>query len=223
MKLLAIDTSESVARWVGVTDEGPLEPRELQAGKKHDTLLAPGVRAWLDEQGWEKPDAVAVVHGPGGFTGLRVGVAFATGLAEAWGVKVVPVSLYERLAAMVEEGLVWAVAWGGRDDVRARLMQAGDHPTALSDVTSCSIHDLTPPDSEGKIVPLGEGYQRNRQVIDSLLGERLLKDGEVRPAALALAFAAKAAYDRGTLVPPTDVDVDYGAEFVPTPKKKAKD
>ncbi|MCB2200027.1 tRNA (adenosine(37)-N6)-threonylcarbamoyltransferase complex dimerization subunit type 1 TsaB [bacterium] len=220
MKLLAIDTSESVARWVGVTEGGPLEPRELKAGKKHDTLLAPGVRRWLDEQGWEKPDAVAVVHGPGGFTGLRVGVAFATGLAEAWGVKMVPISLYERLAAMVEDGLVWAVAWGGRDDVRARLMQAGDLPTPLSDVNSCSIHNLTPPADEEPVLPLGEGYQRNQEAIDSLLGPRLRQGVEVRSAALALAFAAKAAYDRGILVPPTEVDVDYGAEFVPTPKKK---
>ena len=220
MKLLAIDTSESVARWVGVTEAGPLEPRELQAGKKHDTLLAPGVRSWLDELGWEKPDAVAVVHGPGGFTGLRVGVAFATGLAEAWGVKVVPVSLYERLAAMVEEGFVWAVAWGGRDDVRARLMRAGNSPEALADVVSCSIHDLTPPDGTDPLLPLGEGYLRNQKAIDEMLGDRLRQDVQLRPAAIALTHAARFAFDVGRLVPPTDVDVDYGAEFVPTPKKK---
>ena len=219
MKLLAIDTSESVARWVGVTEEGPLDPQEVEAGKKHDILLAPGVRAWLDRNGWEKPDAVAVVVGPGGFTGLRVGVAFATGLAAAFGVPMVPVSLYEKLAAMCPSGKVWAIAWGGRDDVRARLMQAGLEPKPLSDVTVCSIHNLTPPAGNDPLLPLGEGYNRNKEIVDKMLGERLVSNPTLLSGALSLAHVASYAYREGRMVSPTEVDVDYGADFVPTPKK----
>lgn len=221
MKLLAIDTSEKVARWAGVTEEGVLDPVEVKAGRKHDTLVAPGVRAWLEHNGWEKPDAVAVVVGPGGFTGLRVGVAFATGLAAAYGVPVVPVSLYERLAAMAPSGVVWAIAWGGRDDVRARLMRGGDMPEPLSEVVSGPIGELMAPEGSEPLLPLGEGFERNRDTVEALLGGRLAGPGELRSPALALGIAARAAWEAGRKSPPTEVDVDYGADFVPTPKKKS--
>ena len=221
MKILAIDTSESIARWTGVTDAGPLDPEEVTAGRKHDILVGPGIRAWLDRNGWEQPDAVAVVVGPGGFTGLRVGVAFATGLAAAWGVPVIPVSLYERLAAMAHDGLVWAIAWGGRDDVRARLMQGGAIQTPLSDVISCTIQELATPAGDAPILPLGEGYQRNKDAVEGLLGERLVESITLRTPAEALAIAALAAWREGRRASATDVDVDYGADFVPTPKKGA--
>jgi len=222
MKLLAIDTSEQVARWAGVTEDGVLDPQEVKAGRKHDTLVGPGVRAWLERNGWETPDAVAVVVGPGGFTGLRVGVAFATGLAAAWGVPVVPVSLYERLAAMALGGTVWAVAWGGRSDVRVRLMKGGDTPESLGEVVSCSIEELGAPEGSDPVLPLGEGYERNREAIDALLGDRRASGEDLRNAAHALAVAAKAAWEEGRTATPTEVDVDYGAEFVPTPKKKSE-
>jgi len=51
--------------------------------------------------------AVAVDVGPGSFTGLRVGVALAKGLAQAWGVPVVGVRQTEALARAV-------APWPGR-------------------------------------------------------------------------------------------------------------
>jgi tRNA threonylcarbamoyladenosine biosynthesis protein TsaB len=67
-------------------------------------------------------DAIAVVHGPGSFTGVRIGLAAAKGLAEALGLPVISVSRLESLAwrGNVREAFEETVqAWldAGRGDV----------------------------------------------------------------------------------------------------------
>lgn len=71
-------------------------------------------------------DAIAVVHGPGSFSGVRIGLAAAKGLAEALGLRMIAVSRLESLAwrwlvqRNVPEALEETVqAWldAGRGDV----------------------------------------------------------------------------------------------------------
>ncbi|MFH0881583.1 MAG: tRNA (adenosine(37)-N6)-threonylcarbamoyltransferase complex dimerization subunit type 1 TsaB [bacterium] len=217
MKLLAIDTSGPRALWMGVVDGVPHDPVFAGDGEHHDAVLGEGLRAWLDRNRWESIDAVAVVVGPGGFTGLRVGVAFASGLAEALGVPVVPISTYERLAASVDSGIVWALPFASRREFRGRFMRGGEEPEALSDIDVFSADRIPEPRQEGPIIPLGEGYERERASIDTALGKRR-GDADLLDPATALARAASTAWRRGEAITPDQVDVDYGAEFLPTPK-----
>jgi tRNA threonylcarbamoyladenosine biosynthesis protein TsaB len=62
--------------------------------------------------------AIVVVHGPGSFTGVRVGVSAAKGLSEAGGVPVIAVSQLALLAAKAGEveGSVCAVLDAGRGE-----------------------------------------------------------------------------------------------------------
>ena len=46
---------------------------------------------------WDSLDYIALTNGPGYFTGIRVGAAYATGLAYASGAKIIPVSTLEML------------------------------------------------------------------------------------------------------------------------------
>ncbi|HEY9138312.1 MAG TPA: tRNA (adenosine(37)-N6)-threonylcarbamoyltransferase complex dimerization subunit type 1 TsaB [Terriglobus sp.] len=67
-------------------------------------------------------DAIAVVHGPGSFTGVRIGLAAAKGLAEALGLPVIAVSRLESLASRLfldggPEKTVQAWLDAGRGDV----------------------------------------------------------------------------------------------------------
>jgi tRNA threonylcarbamoyladenosine biosynthesis protein TsaB len=117
--LLAIDTcgitgSIALGRW----QEGSIvvvAQAELP-GKSFSAQLAPRIRELLSAQDAVAGDleAIVVVNGPGSFTGIRIGVSTAKGLAEALNVPIVAVS---RLALLARSAKVEAAALdAGRDE-----------------------------------------------------------------------------------------------------------
>jgi tRNA threonylcarbamoyladenosine biosynthesis protein TsaB len=71
----------------------------------HDASLQPLIEQVLAEAGWSprQLERIAVGIGPGSFTGLRVGIAFAHGLAEGLQLPLVGVSSLQAMAAAVSE------------------------------------------------------------------------------------------------------------------------
>lgn len=82
MILLALDTATECCS-VALAVDGVIHPRSELAPRRHAELLLPFIDALLAEHGVERPmiDAVAVGRGPGGFTGVRLAVAAAQGIA----------------------------------------------------------------------------------------------------------------------------------------------
>ncbi len=104
MIVLGFDTATS-ATVVGLrlADGTTLQARDdPAAGERpgHTTRLLPLASELLAQAGlgWEELERIAVGVGPGTFTGLRIGVATARGLAQALGVEVVGVSTLRVLA-----------------------------------------------------------------------------------------------------------------------------
>jgi tRNA threonylcarbamoyladenosine biosynthesis protein TsaB len=108
MIVLAIDTA-TPATVIGLrcADGSVLEARDdPRAGERpgHSTRLLPLAAGLLVESGlgWPDVERIAVGVGPGTFTGLRVGLATAHGLAQSSGAELVGVSSLRALALGVE-------------------------------------------------------------------------------------------------------------------------
>ena len=95
--VLGIDTAGPVVGVALWTPDGEkLWSQRVVRGA--DTVLIPAISEMLSDV--DELDCVAVTVGPGAFTGLRVGVATALGIAVSRGVPVVPVSSLEARASM---------------------------------------------------------------------------------------------------------------------------
>ncbi|QDZ00249.1 tRNA (adenosine(37)-N6)-threonylcarbamoyltransferase complex dimerization subunit type 1 TsaB [Nitratireductor mangrovi] len=143
MKVLAIDTAaELCAACVFDAAAGVELGRSVRdIGKGHAEVLMPVIAEALSEAGtaYDGLGAVAVAVGPGSFTGVRIGVAAARGLALALGI---PATGVTTLAAIAHEArraypgrAVLAVIDAKRDELYAALFDAEGSETAPPFIT----------------------------------------------------------------------------------------
>ena len=99
--ILSIETAGPRGGVALLRADQPGAPRELvlEATRTLGADLAPAIKRLLRESGIARaPDLVAVDSGPGSYTGLRIGIAAAKGLAFAWGCPLLGVGAAEALA-----------------------------------------------------------------------------------------------------------------------------
>lgn len=131
MIILGLDTCLNACS-VAVLD-GPrvLAWRSETMARGHQERLALMAEAVMAEAGlgFGALERIAATHGPGSFTGLRVGIAFAKGLGSALEVPVVGVGVLEALAQQ-SAGVVAAAVDARRDQVYLQIFAAGAALTA---------------------------------------------------------------------------------------------
>jgi tRNA threonylcarbamoyladenosine biosynthesis protein TsaB len=116
-------TSACLMREDGVAFEIVPEPAELRTPPAHGSELLPRAAEVMRraEVGFSDLSAIAVGVGPGTFTGLRVGIATARGLAHAHDLELHPVSSLAALAAGIEAPRRLALIDARRGEVFAAL------------------------------------------------------------------------------------------------------
>lgn len=163
------DTAVAVLRADGRTFEARHHPAPGDR-PGHATQLLPLVEAALAAAGLAPAEVarVAVGVGPGSFTGLRIGVATARGLAQSTGAELVGVSTLRALAAGAASGdeTVLAVVDARRGEAFAAAF-AGDKvlaPTAAlaPDALARVVAELTKP-----LLAVGDGALRFRAGLES--------------------------------------------------------
>ena len=177
MKILAIDTSHPVGSVSFQINDS--EPKTLSFGTElsHLVELGESVATLLD--GKARPDEidrVALVIGPGSFTGLRIGMAYTKGLYAALGVDVVMVGTLELLAlplvgerervcCMVDarKSEVYAAIYGGKlDGSGLPAAEPGGEARAVAPA------QLLVSLSRGQVVCVGSGAARFRREIEEV-------------------------------------------------------
>jgi tRNA threonylcarbamoyladenosine biosynthesis protein TsaB len=152
-------------------------------------------------------DRLAIGVGPGGFTGLRIAIAYAKALAAAWKLPLVPISSFDLLefGSCFERSL--AVVVGRPGVISARYRGEGETKRASGRIAEV-LHELLAPSEVG--LKSLDVVGASKDVLDAL-AERAISvrsvNPAVTPAAAAAALAACSRTPPGSL---HEVRADYG-------------
>ena len=97
MIILAIETTGPKASVALINEDGDISEKTSDEEMNHLKGLVPMIKALIDECGCLASDIqyIAASVGPGSFTGIRIGVATARALAQAWAIQTVSVPTLE--------------------------------------------------------------------------------------------------------------------------------
>ena len=129
MTVLGIETTTERLSAALITDDRRIFERHEDSRSAHCELLATFITVLTGEAGipLEAVDGVAVSVGPGSFTGLRIGIATAMGLAYGLGVETCGIGTLEALAwnTGLREGLVCPLIDARRAEAYAAVFRMG--------------------------------------------------------------------------------------------------
>lgn len=174
MNLLGFDTSTAataacVLRADGEAFELAPAPEELGAPPAHARELLPALASVMERAGlsWEELDSVAIGAGPGTFTGLRIGIATARGLAAGRPrLALRPVSSLAALAEGIEGPERLALIDARRGEVYAGLYVDGEAVWSPYPATPEAVAERA---REGGLTPVaaGDGALRFRGLLEA--------------------------------------------------------
>lgn len=227
MRVLALETATPLAGCAVVDETGVRAESTLRAPRRHLEWLLPATDELLRGLGLgpEGIEAIAVSRGPGGFTGLRIGIATACAWARMRGVPLLGVGTLEALAAVAgPRGLVLPVLDAHRGEVAGALYRAagGETPVCLLEplvaapavvaaeaVAALGVRRDAP--APEPVLLLGDGLVRHGPALLQALGPRAQAGGpHLHPRAAAVGLLAHPRLARGERNDPLALLPIYG-------------
>ncbi len=232
MNALGIETATETVGVAVRAAAGVEAELALTGRRRHVETLTPAVDHLLGLVGLVPGDleVVAVDVGPGLFTGLRVGVAAAKGLAQALGIGVVGVTSLDILTAAAaatasgRSGLVLAAVDARRGEVFAVLRQMGPDGTAGDVVGPWLVSPTGLADELARfggeaVHAVGDGALRYRDVLGAVPGVVVAAAPAFPPPAILLHLAlcrldaGEEPMEPGSVVPLYMREADARANF----------
>jgi len=215
MNLLAIDTATEACS-VALSSHGQVLEHYQLAPRRHAELVLPMIDAVLAEAGLHKQqiDAIAVGKGPGAFTGVRLAISVAQGIALGLDLPVLGISslaaLAQDLAGVADDAMVLACMDARMGEVYAGVYRRGaDGLMALVGSESVGpVSALGLPDSARWVV-VGSGCGSYAAALTALIGAPALADAERYPRAAMIARLAVPGFQRGEGLAPELVLPSY--------------
>ncbi|QNN45825.1 tRNA (adenosine(37)-N6)-threonylcarbamoyltransferase complex dimerization subunit type 1 TsaB [Thermomonas brevis] len=210
-RLLAFETSTEACS-VAVYVDGQVHERFGIAPRRHTELALPWADEVLAEAGVVRSqlDAIAVGRGPGAFTGVRLAIAIAQGIALALDRPVLPVSTLAALAMRAGgERRIAAIDARMGEVYLGAFARDGDGLVALSDEVVVKPDAAVVPDGDGWH-GAGTGFAAAEGALQARLAGRLAAvDAEALPHAADVARLAAPAFARGEVLAAERVEPAY--------------
>jgi len=226
--LLALDTGSPLVSVALARDGAVVASRSIEQERSSVRLLEM-VQEVLTEAGIGVRDlgAIAVLRGPGSFTGLRIGLATVLGLHQALGVPATAIPTLPVLAASAgpREGIVIAAVDALRGDWSAQAFAAGRPLGEMELVPGSELPRLAGAAYEEKeAVVIGFGVSRLAAVPGWPEGLRLIEPGALASTAAILAASPETVWNPSLLTsaiysrpPAVTLPKPRAAVPVPTP------
>lgn len=215
MNILALDSSGLAASVALVNKDKVLGEFFLNHKKTHSQTLMPLLEGLLKELDFDKKDidCVAVTKGPGSFTGLRIGMGTAKGLATALGKKMVTVSTLDVIAYNLAEfrGIIVPVMDARRNQVYFSVYHSdGKSIERLWDYDAKDIKEVLDIVSNitDDAVFLGDGAEVFREEIENA-GFSIANPTRIIQRAACLGRLALKEAEAGHFVEPGEAELMY--------------
>lgn len=216
MLILGIDTATAQVSCAIGGHEGVLASSHTLRARQHAESLAPAIEATCRQARVELSEVsvVAVDHGPGLFTGLRVGVASAKAMAHALRVPMIGVASLDLLAFGVRFSprLIAAVVDARRGEVFSAMYRQ-----VPGGIQRFSPYAVSSPEELGAellargedCLLVGDGALRHRETFEGLHQVEVAEGPFAHPSAASLVMLAHAQALREEWVQPSELQPLY--------------
>ncbi|MFC2075087.1 tRNA (adenosine(37)-N6)-threonylcarbamoyltransferase complex dimerization subunit type 1 TsaB [Bdellovibrionota bacterium] len=219
--ILAIETATPIGSVAIVRSDKVIGERLLDPNQNSATTLLPTIDELCKETNISLTslDGIAVSTGPGMFTGLRVGISTAQGLAIANSLKLYAIPTLEAFAysSLPTDKLVFMTIDARREEIYGALFkwnEQGRWDRLISEKVASPkwwLEALAPHTSSEKIIIGGSGYLAFEQLFASTLPNQLqsLPEDLMMPKAANVGILAQQLVEEGRETDPDKIEPQY--------------
>ena len=202
--ILNIETSTSVCSVALTMDGNVIDRREDYQGRNHASLLSGYIEDMLGaaKKHELKLDAIAVSMGPGSYTGLRIGLSEAKGLAYALNIPLIGVDTLQAMtvAVMFSDFFNENVLFAPMIDARRMEVYTAVHNFALENVMAPQPLILDEDSyreqlDRGPVIFFGDGSEKARPLLEKHPNANFIT--EIHPLAANMMALAERSFHRG--------------------------